>query len=79
MTLFVLLVVLFLTFFVYRQTRSYLWALGTFLIGMFIVPGIIDQVEKLLKFDSGTPTNSQVASSSPSGARRATAASCSCN
>lgn len=81
MTFLVLLVVLFVSFFIYKQTRSYVYAVIAFLLGMLVVPFIIDQVRLLVHTDDVANGNTGVSTttSNPSASYQAKATSCACN
>lgn len=67
MSLFALFLIAFIVYFVYRRTKSILWAVGSAVIALWAVPVAIDQVTMLVN------PKGALASSSTTGS------TCNCN
>lgn len=82
MFLLIVFLTLFLGFFIYKKTRSYVYATIAVLIGFILIPFMFDQARLLFAEDkvlNTTGTVSTPSTTSPNTAYRSTAKSCSCN
>lgn len=81
MGIIVFAIVVLLTFFVYKKTRSTIWALVTFVIAFMVVPLLWDQVKLLWIEDKAmtTTTTTPGSSTTPTVAYNRTSTKCSCS
>lgn len=72
----------FLGFYLYKKTRSYIWAVLGTMLGFIIIPFVFDQARLLWGEDKvieAAGTTSTAGLNTSSAAYRTTAKSCSCN
>lgn len=84
MLLIIIFLTLFLAFFIFKKTRSYVYALIAGILGFIIIPLVLDGVRHLVVFDNATAAAGTVQSpggqsTTPSVLYRSQATSCSCN